>query len=776
MARVEQTETPDMMQERCASQKGRTTKFDKVVRREICQISNKATKVNAIQDLESNRPFPEYLYAIMKYDGGYAVTFIDTTVGHFNLGQFEDDERNSKLLTLLSEHPPAAVLLARDGSEPLIKQLLKASSLNVEFESLEVGKEFPIDHHKVLSSIIEENYKNSDIPPVLSDNKTENEYKYAVQCLGAIQWFLKHYKLDIQLFAIGKFEIYHPVVDAKLPGEKRTQTHMLLDSNTLKHLNILGKKHSLQSTLDHCVTHFGKRLLMDWICRPLFTVTAIRKRQQAITDILDNESLFSECKQILAQLPDLERNLARIHTLGNKKRATNHPDGRAIFYEEKTYTKRKIQCLMTTLNGFEQVMKIYELFGDSQLSELLQKCIQVQPHGNLPDLSGIIKNFKTSFDPVQAEKEGTIIPKPGMDEEYDRTVEELEEIKEKAADYLKSQEKKFGCKISYFGTDKKRYQLEIPERATKNISLGYSLEGTRKGSKPCKRYHTKETNELLQDTLNAEKANREILNDLNRRIFEKFSRHYDEWNKAVQCVAILDCLMSLATYVKNQSVEMTVPEVIPAGQEESAILEVQSGYHPFIANIENYIPNDTELGTEDHPKLFILTGPNMGGKSTLMRQTALLAILTQIGCHVPASSLRLSLIDRVFTRIGARDDIVAASSTFFVEMRESLGILQYASPHSLILLDELGRGTSTFDGTAVAAAYIESLIKLNTRTMFSTHYHNLLQKYINSPNIQFGHMVCNYISVQQVSLIFLYDIKYYLLQISILFNKIENIL
>lgn len=182
------------------------------------------------------------------------------------------------------------------------------------------------------------------------------------------------------------------------------------------------------------------------------------------------------------------------------------------------------------------------------------------------------------------------------------------------------------------------------------------------------------------------------------------------------------------------------------------MIVIKDGIHPCISDIESFVPNGINLGTENHSSLLLLTGPNMGGKSTLMRQVALLSIMAQIGCHVPASSMSFTCVDRLFTRLGAVDDIIGGRSTFMTELLEASSILNHATSNSLVFVDELGRGTSTYDGTAIATAYLTQLVNIKCRSMFSTHYHSLLTYFKGNTHIQLGHMVNNLLLHKAVSI------------------------
>jgi DNA mismatch repair protein MSH6 len=232
--------------------------------------------------------------------------------------------------------------------------------------------------------------------------------------------------------------------------------------------------------------------------------------------------------------------------------------------------------------------------------------------------------------------------------------------------------------VTYFGSDKKRFQIDIPESHTKKVTSEYQLEGTKKGSKPSKRYSTSRSRQLLADMIKAEHERTKIVQDLNRRIFEKFSQKRQQWEQAIECITLLDVLCSLAEYARSFSQEMCLPEIESIADSNKII--IQNGRHPCATNVDSFVPNDTKMGVDDYANILLITGPNMGGKSTLMRQVAIICIMAHMGSYVPASSCRLNLIDRIFTRLGAHDDIIQGQSTFLLELTEASAILQHATP------------------------------------------------------------------------------------------------
>ncbi|XP_050303383.1 probable DNA mismatch repair protein Msh6 isoform X2 [Anthonomus grandis grandis] len=756
VARVEQTETPEMMAERCKSMK-RPTKFDKVVAREICQVSSKASCIYGAQMPEPRSEIGTYLFSIsakVKPDNTcrFGICFVETSIGTFYFSEFDDDKHCSKLLTVFAEYPPGLILTERGVNYGPFKNLLNTQLKEVMQETLASKSQF-CSAATTLETLFSQCYfKDKDgkfswpeaFKDIAEECNPKAEFELALKSLGGIRWFLKNSHMDIQLFSMKSFEKYEPVDLKSAPVTKHIERdHLVLDSTAIQNLSLIGGVGSLQRTLDYCKTPFGKRLLPHWICRPLCNTQKIERRQGAIKELFENPGQLKSCQEILKKLPDLERQVAKIHNYGNRFCAKDHPDSRAILYEAKTYSKRKIMDLLKTLKGFEVSQEIQGMFNGCQ-SELLRNLTQFAPDGMNVDLTEPLRFFARAFDHAAAEKEGTIIPQKGVDQDYDEIETVIEDINEELKDYLREQSTFFGCQVVYFGNDKKRFQLEVPENRANRATSEYQLEGNRKGAKPVKRFSTPKTKELLYKMMKAEGERTKIILDLNRRIFEKFSLNYkDQWMQAIHCLAMLDVLCSLAEYATTVSSlnDVCLPQVAPFSL--NPFISIESGKFPCAGNIENFVANDTEMGTESSlAPLLLLTGPNMGGKSTLMRQVSLIAIMAQIGSFVPATSCSLSLIDRVFTRLGAFDDIVRGQSTFFVELSEASTILRHASQQSLLIIDELGRGTSTHDGNAIASAYVRKLTEMGCRTIFSTHYHTLVDNFLDNPKVNLVHMAC----------------------------------
>ncbi|KAM3932484.1 DNA mismatch repair protein Msh6 [Leptodactylus fuscus] len=790
VARVEQTETPEMMEARCKSM-SHPTKFDKVVRREICRIITKGTQTYSVLDGNPSESHSKYLLCVkekLNDSSGqqrlYGVCFVDTSVGRFYVGQFHDDRHCSRFRTLVAHYPPVQILFEKCNPSLDTKKVLKSCLSTSIQEGLNPSSQF-WDATKTLKILAEEGYfgkegkkdrESGTLPPVLKAMTSDtdslgltpgDQHELALSALGACVFYLKKCLIDQELLSMANFEEYVPV-DLDLERAQtstsffaKTSQRMVLDGVTLTNLEILqnGTNGSTEGTLlerlDTCFTPFGKRLLKQWLCAPLCNPFSINDRLNAVEDLMAILGKVSEVGELLKKLPDLERLLSKIHSIGSPLKSQNHPDSRAVMYEETTYSKKKIADFLSALEGFKvmrEVLTIMEDAIDDFKSNILKQVLGLKgktPKGRFPDLSAELKRWDTSFDHEKARKTGVITPKAGFDPDYDEALKDIKSAEQSLADYLEKQRKRLGCKsMVYWGTAKNRYQMEIPESVTeRNLPEEYELKSTKKG---YKRYWTKAIENMFSDLTNAEERRDAALKDCMRRLFYNFDKNYKQWQTAVECFAVLDVLICLAQYSRGGDAPICRPDIL-LPDDTAPFLELRGFRHPCITKTffgDDFIPNDIVIGCEDEETdssahCVLVTGPNMGGKSTLLRQAGLMVVMAQLGCYVPAEVCKLTPVDRVFTRLGASDRIMAGESTFFVELSETSSILQHATEHSLVLLDELGRGTATFDGTAIASAVVKELSeRIKCRTLFSTHYHSLVEDYSHVAAVRLGHMAC----------------------------------
>jgi DNA mismatch repair protein MSH6 len=601
------------------------------------------------------------------------------------------------------------------------------------------------------------------------------EVKHAFDAMGGAVKYLERCLIDVQLVSQGKLYWYdvesgsknnllssanlqtiHSAEEGSLANEP--DIYLQLDSEAIQHLELTSTNDdgsevgTVLGYLNHCVTAFGKRELQQWVLFPLFNRKAILARQAAIRNLMALQEQVDKARSQMRKLPDLERLLSRNHTNGSEYMAKTHPAGRAIMYENSTYNSSKIKNFVQLLNGLRTVMQIARLFEDAKLltAPLLQSITSTQ-YG-FPDLKNTLTPFDTAFDPDEALANGFIVPKTGFDELYDDCVRQHKDVLRHLHEYLIEIRETLDCqKVTFVDAKKKNaFQLEIPEFRVGRTEKGkkgnhqlpshikWEFKGARKG---WERYTTPKLAHLIQELQMTKDAKEKAVLEITRRMFHRFNLHVNIWLAAVKAFTTLDCLMSLML-VSKLNEPMCCPQILPEGSKAS--IKLVRCRHPCIAETfsgDDFVPNDVIIGGEDAPTSLLLTGPNMGGKSTLLRQVATCVILAQIGCYVPAESATLSLVDRIFTRLGANDDIMAQKSTFFIELSETAKVLKYASANSLVILDELGRGTSTFDGAAIATSVLSYLTtNIKCATLFSTHYHNLVEQFSREKVVGLGHM------------------------------------
>ncbi|KAH9286596.1 DNA mismatch repair protein Msh6 [Echinococcus granulosus] len=813
VARVEQTETPEAMTKRTSGRSG----VDRVVRREICQVitpgtwfaplRNGISSDNALDvscatsssqpishsEMETDLMFNRYLLVILEGSGSMLI----------GIGQFSDDIHYSRMCTIVAHFPPSQILFERGNLSNKLRRMLKARLPSVPFEGLAGGKQF-LSAHETICALESADYftlapsqrasSAGTAPSHLSkvdcwpadllrmldpvDTLERNVlpgYELAVRCLGAVVFYLRYCLTDTEILSLGLIHEYRPadVSSALVLGQPfyERQVNMVLDSVTMENLEILTNNFNgtlegtLLERLDSCCTPFGRRLLRTWVVSPPCHPNSITKRQDAIQELMDLSPQLQSVRDALRRLPDLERLLTKIHIMGWNATRPDHPESRAIVVDETIYSKRKIMDFLLALCGFKSailIIKDFSRFGVK--SELLRFLASLREEGGaFPNYSEELSLFDKAFDHEKAKRDGCIVVEPGFDPEFDKACEGLERAEMDMEDFLAEQSDLIGCQLTYTGTGKNRFQIEVPETCMDRVPHAWEATGQRKG---FRRFRPPPIKELFARLVIAEDAKQESMQGIMRRLFASFSSSYSNWQAAIRCIAELDCLISLANYSISAAAITCRPEFYPLDPGTKPFLEIEGGYHPCLVRSFSggeITPNDVQLGpilgqekaTSTGFKVgvttLLITGPNMGGKSTLMRQTALLVILAHLGCQIPATSCRLTPVDRVFTRIGASDRLISGQSTFFVELAETAVILNHATAHSLVLMDELGRGTSTRDGSALASAvlrYLTTARPSGPLSLFSTHYHNLvevLQKSRTGASLEaldIGHMAC----------------------------------
>lgn len=491
-------------------------------------------------------------------------------------------------------------------------------------------------------------------------------------------------------------------------------------------------------------------------------------RQNAVADLEQQDELRERLQQLLKKLPDLERLLSRVH-VGSCKLAD----------------------LLALLDAIEQVESVMRSLSASvDLSSLqsarLRRLLTVGQ--GFPELQPVLTAMQALFDRKKARDEGSVLPRPGAMPEYDAAIEEakrcealLQEELQAACDVLGAKAGKAGGVVFWHpNAGKERYQLQVPSNLAEKVPSSWRLLSS---TKNVRRYHSPGIKAPLQGWLEAEETQTQVLRNFFRTILQRLDGHNGVLSAGVATLAELDCLMSLHTARAGMGEPMCRPEFVPLSEapDQRALLDFTGVRHPCMSGeglsaggssgggagsvaggSTSFIPNDTRLGVAEEgspERIMLLTGPNMGGKSTLLRQTCVAVILAQLGGWVPAERCRLTPVDRIFTRIGANDNIMAGHSTFMVELKETAAILNKATPQSLVILDELGRGTSTFDGYAIAHAVLKHLAEVvRCRCMFATHYHLLTDEFERHLEVGNYNMAC-VVDEERHDVLFLYKLQ-----------------
>ncbi|KAF9189926.1 DNA mismatch repair protein msh6 [Haplosporangium sp. Z 767] len=719
VARVDQMETAlgKAMRER----DGAVAKsVQKVIRRELHSIltagtltdsglltNDMATYCMAIKEI--NRPGAEHLPT------QFGIAFVDTSTAEFNLATFYDDMDRTKFETLITQIKPKEIVVEKGGLSVRSTRILKNGlGVNTIWNQLQPETEFWGAMDTADELRIRE-YFGQDVPgtvasdcwPMALQNMKDNAA--AMSAMGGLVWYLRSLKLDTELLSFKNFHIYDPV---------RQASTLILDGQTLSNLEVFQNNSdgteagTVLRLLNRCVTPFGKRLFRRWLCHPLRSSTAISARLDAVEDLIRVPGFLELFEERCARFPDLERIVSRIHA-----------------------GSCKISEFLVVLSSFGKLLDTtYRLstYTDQFKSKKLESVL-----AEFPDLTAQLDYFKTAFDHTVAATEGEIIPYPGFAEDYDAINGTLKQLDSEFAQHLdKAKRELKTTKVVYKDLGKEIYQLEVSNKVSvpkywKKMS----------GTSSVSRYYNPELTALVTRLQEARETRNAIMKELQGRLYEKFDESYQDWLKAVKIIAELDCLGSLSKSSSALGSPACRPEFV---ESEKSVLELEGMRHPCVIPgiASDFIPNDTLLGGES-PNLILLTGPNMGGKSTLLRQTCVAIIMAQLGCYVPAEKCKMTPFDRIFTRIGANDNILAGQSTFMVELSETSKILAEATDRSMVILDELGRGTSTFDGYAIAYSVLHELsTQIGCLGLFSTHYGTLTTEFERDPNVALKHMAC----------------------------------
>ncbi|MBR4027019.1 MAG: DNA mismatch repair protein MutS [Lachnospiraceae bacterium] len=644
-----------------------------IVKREVIRVATPGTNID-MQSLDETKN--NYLMSIVYSVEKYGIGIVDVTTGDFFVTEL-DSER--KLLDELNKFSPSEIICNEafymsgvDISDIRNRLGITIAALDAWYFGDDLAKETLTTHFKVHSL----------------EGLGLQDCDCGVVACGA----LLKYLYETQKNALSNILTIHPYSIGK---------YMIIDSSSRRNLELVEtlrekqKRGSLLWVLDKTRTAMGARLLRSYVEQPLVNKKEILKRQEFITSLNKHEIVREELREYLNPIYDLERLITRI-----------------------TYQTANPRDLIAFRNSLQMLPAIKMLLDDLS-GELVQE-IKTELD-DLQDIYTLLSNAIQEEAPISV-RDGDII-KDNYHEEVDRLRKAKTEGKTWLAELEATEREKTHIKnlrIKYnkvFG-----YYLEVTNSFKDMVPDYYIRKQTLTNAE---RYITPELKELEETILGSEDRLSSLEYELYKDILNHISDNVGRIQTTAKAIAKIDTFASLALVASRNN--YCKPKI-----NENGTLEIKNGRHPVVEKMivnDLFIDNDTYLDNHKH-RVAIITGPNMAGKSTYMRQTALIVLMAQIGSFVPASAANISIVDRIFTRVGASDDLASGQSTFMVEMNEVANILRNATSHSLLILDEIGRGTSTFDGLSIAWAVVEHISNpklIGAKTLFATHYHELTE-------------------------------------------------
>ena len=648
-----------------------------IVKREVIRVVTPGTVIesNLLEEKKNN-----YIMAIYKSGLYFGISVCDISTGEFLATQIVEHNNFARLLDEISRYSPAEIIV----SDMMFNSKTEIEKIKERFEtyiSKESEESFDGEYELLsgMYNIIDD--KNEKI-------KNLSDKKLAIYAINALLKYLEDTQ-KTSLDHINTIKIYN------------TTRYMALDINARRNLEITekmrdkSKKGTLLWVLDKTSTSMGGRLLRRWLNDPLIDRKEINDRLDAVEELKDSIILRGDVVEALKKVYDIERLAGKI-SYGNA-------NGRDMI------------SLKNSVKQLPEIKKVLSTTGAGLLKEIYENI------DTLNDIYEIIEKSIVDEPPIGV-KDGGII-KIGYDPEIDKlklaTTEgkkwilELE-AKEREQTGIKGLKVGFNKVFGYFIEVTKSNLSMVPDRYVRKQTLTN-----------CERYITEELKNLENQILGAEERVVTLEYNAFCEIRSSIEKQIQRIQKTATLVSTLDVLVSFATVAEDMN--YVKPEV-----DNGGVIDIKEGRHPVIEKMisnSNFVPNDTYLDEEGN-RLAIITGPNMAGKSTYMRQVALITLMAQVGCFVPATEAEIGVVDKIFTRVGASDDLSMGQSTFMVEMMEVATILKEATKNSLVILDEIGRGTSTYDGLSIAwavAEFIADKEKCGAKTLFATHYHELTE-------------------------------------------------
>ena len=671
----------------------------KIVSRDITQIISAGT-ISELDLLELKRA--NYLGAVYIDNNSFGFAYADLTTGEFRLTQVEDRQ---PLLDELARVSPSELLISAEQKEQLgeINHALEYDS----YAFLPEHASFTLSEHFRVKSL--DGFGCTHMPQ-------------AIAAAGAIVHYLKH-QLRRKIDHLSSLRCDAP------------SDYVLLDAATQTNLELVESRNdrdtSLLAVLDRTVTPIGARKLRAWILQPLRDLRQLECRQQMIADVLQEPDLLAAIRSELKSIRDIERAVGRLSQASGNAR-----DLVALKTSLQQIPKLKAELqklIQRTEFGRGRPVRAGLMVGapiesvEAAVSAAIPSAeqaarlpLQQRLQNEIQEMPALAEKLGKALvdDPPLALKEGGIF-RGGYDVDLDELrqasrdgkdwISQLQE-REIAATGIKSLKVRYNSVFGYF--------IEVTKSNLANVPAHYTRKQTTVGGE---RFITPELKEMEGKILGADERARQLEYQLFQKLRDETLRELAPIQQTAVAIAIVDVLCALAETAR-------LFNYCRPALNESLRLVIKDGRHPVLdQNLveEKFVPNDTSLDGESM-RLAIVTGPNMAGKSTYIRQVALIVLMAQTGSFVPAASAEIGLVDRIFTRVGANDDLARGQSTFMVEMNETSNIVNNATERSLVILDEIGRGTSTFDGLSIAWSVAEFLHdKIKARTLFATHYHEL---------------------------------------------------
>ena len=646
--------------------------INKVMQREVVRIITPGTVVDSIM---LNESLNSYIMCVYKNNNTISYAYSDISTGEIYVAEYSGDNLAGYINDQIVRVMPNEIIC--NESFKLMENQIPCLQINDKYR-LNIYYEWAFSKTNT-EKIIKEQYNLDSFKGFDFDKKN---------CLIAIGALLEYFK-ETQ-----KRDLKH----LKMPKLLNDEQYMYIDTNTRRNLEIEqtmhdGTKHgSLLWVLDKTETSGGARMLRSWIRQPLQEKSSIENRLKLVKVVVENDKLRNELKDYLSRIQDIERLVGKI--------------------SYGSITPKDCLALANSLSMVPYVKKSLLQSNNPQFVSLAN---------DLVDLSEIVNIINQTIDP-----DATAILKDGgyIKKGFNKSLDELRNLKQNAEDVILSIQAKEreetgikNLKIGYnrvFG-----YYIEVNKQFSEQVPFHYVRKQTISNNE---RYITEELKKFEEQVFTSHERSLALEHEIFTQFKAQLLMNASIMQSVATTVSTVDCLYSLgAVAVENNYV---CPNITT-----DKTLNIVGGRHPIIEKINksDFISNDCLLNDSDQ-RTIILTGPNMAGKSTYMRQVALITFMAHIGSFVPAESANICIVDRIFTRIGASDDLAVGQSTFMVEMIEVANILNFCTNNSLIILDEVGRGTSTFDGLSIAWSVIEYLSKnLNAKTLFATHYHELMK-------------------------------------------------